>query len=234
MFMFGFDAPGVVLNANDRMGWRQRAELVSMWRLRSMLAAREAINSKQAPRISSGRWEVGVSFAVVGRRRRDPSNWMPTVKAIVDGLVDAGLFDDDHGGRVLVGEPVLVVVGGGDRSPGVVVRVVPVDGTARGVAESWLSTGEVRAAPVEGMSLGGESTTQALGERVGSAGDVPSGGAPVEGLSARALVEQRLAAELMLLGAPEPWVWAGTLVDEVLCRADVAGAVMRLASGQQT
>lgn len=30
-------------------------------------------------------------------RRRDPGNWYPTAKAIVDGLVDAGiLIDDDH------------------------------------------------------------------------------------------------------------------------------------------
>lgn len=29
------------------------------------------------------------------RRRRDPSNLMPTQKAVVDGLVDAGVVPDD-------------------------------------------------------------------------------------------------------------------------------------------
>lgn len=33
--------------------------------------------------------------------RRDPANWYPTFKACVDGLVDAGLFEDDDHTRVL-------------------------------------------------------------------------------------------------------------------------------------
>jgi hypothetical protein len=33
--------------------------------------------------------------------RRDPANWYPSFKAAVDGLVDAGLFEDDDHTRVL-------------------------------------------------------------------------------------------------------------------------------------
>lgn len=29
-------------------------------------------------------------------RRRDPNNWHPTTKALLDGLVDAGVFSDDN------------------------------------------------------------------------------------------------------------------------------------------
>jgi crossover junction endodeoxyribonuclease RusA len=35
------------------------------------------------------------------RRRRDPNNWAPTAKPCIDGLVDAGVFDDDDHTRVI-------------------------------------------------------------------------------------------------------------------------------------
>ncbi len=35
------------------------------------------------------------------RNRRDPANWYPSFKPAVDGLVDAGLFEDDDHTRVL-------------------------------------------------------------------------------------------------------------------------------------
>jgi crossover junction endodeoxyribonuclease RusA len=34
-------------------------------------------------------------------RRADPANWYPSFKAAVDGLVDAGLLDDDDHTRVV-------------------------------------------------------------------------------------------------------------------------------------
>jgi len=52
--------------------------------------------------------------------RRDPSNYLPPVKAIVDGLVDAGLWPDDTGEFVTISEPALVV-----GSEMVVVRICP-------------------------------------------------------------------------------------------------------------
>ena len=39
-------------------------------------------------------------LTVPDRRRRDPANWMPTAKACVDGLVDAGVLLDDDFSRV--------------------------------------------------------------------------------------------------------------------------------------
>ena len=38
---------------------------------------------------------VEVEFAYPDRRRRDRSNLAPTVKALMDGLIDAGLLPDD-------------------------------------------------------------------------------------------------------------------------------------------
>jgi Holliday junction resolvase RusA-like endonuclease len=49
---------------------------------------------------------------------RDPSNFFPAVKAIVDGLVDAGLWADDTADYVSISEPVL------KKGGQVVVRIV--------------------------------------------------------------------------------------------------------------
>ncbi|WP_037870707.1 hypothetical protein [Streptomyces sp. SPB074] len=35
------------------------------------------------------------------RRRADPANWYPSFKAVIDGLVDAGLLDDDDHTRLV-------------------------------------------------------------------------------------------------------------------------------------
>ena len=60
---------------------------------------------------------VEVSLPVRDNRRRDPHNYYPTVKAIVDGLVDAGLWPDDTPEFVRTVEPVL------HRAADVVVRI---------------------------------------------------------------------------------------------------------------
>jgi hypothetical protein len=50
--------------------------------------------AQRIPRLEAA-WIV-CELTVPDRRRRDPANWMPTAKACVDGLVDAGvLLDDD-------------------------------------------------------------------------------------------------------------------------------------------
>jgi hypothetical protein len=45
--------------------------------------------------------------AVTDRRRRDPHNYFATVKPIIDGLVDAGLWPDDTPAWVTTTEPAL-------------------------------------------------------------------------------------------------------------------------------
>jgi Holliday junction resolvase RusA-like endonuclease len=59
---------------------------------------------------------VRVTFPVADNRRRDADNPAPTCKAIVDGLVDAGLWPDDSpewvetlGSRFAKGAGVVVV-----------------------------------------------------------------------------------------------------------------------------
>lgn len=106
--MITVDVPrGLLLNANQRLHWRQKAE-------RSK-ALREAAawNAKTAPV-----WPFGIQpFAVKARctvrvfwpdrRRRDVHNIMPTIKACIDGFVDSGMLTDDSD-KYLVGPDLRV------------------------------------------------------------------------------------------------------------------------------
>lgn len=99
-----FDAPAPALNMNHR-GWPVRWRLTKAWREATWAAAVQ-IPARDRKRPAS--W-VTVVLPVPDRRRRDPHNLTPTLKAIVDGLVDAGLWPDDTPEFVTTTEPVLDV-----------------------------------------------------------------------------------------------------------------------------
>lgn len=83
----------VLLTANMRCHWRVRSSRTKMWRQLAHLSARNAIQRGVFPRLQ---WaQVDVWFALPSGRRRDVGNLYPTVKAVMDGLVDAGLLPDD-------------------------------------------------------------------------------------------------------------------------------------------
>ena len=84
-----------VLNLNDRNHWSKAA---SKRRTIRQLAEQTARFSR-APRLERARLVVEIAFP--DRRRRDPHNWMATVKPIVDGLVDAGVLPDDDAKHLL-------------------------------------------------------------------------------------------------------------------------------------
>lgn len=89
------DSPGAWLNSNDRGAWTGTHRLVRQWRFSAAWAARRA----RVPRIDVAYILAELRFA--DRRRRDPLNWAPTVKACVDGLVDAYVLEDDNADRVV-------------------------------------------------------------------------------------------------------------------------------------
>lgn len=133
---FSFQAPAALLSMNDRHHWRKRAELVKAWRNGAWAAAHDAdLGYFGAGRVRDVRCEVAVTLTVRDRRRRDPHNYYPTVKAIIDGLVDAGGWPDDTPEWVTTREPVLRV--GSDRL--VIVRLTPV----AALAETAAPEGEV-------------------------------------------------------------------------------------------
>jgi crossover junction endodeoxyribonuclease RusA len=100
MHTLTFPAPGKLLNLNDRTHWRPKAELNRMWRQAAFIAATNAQYGMLPP------CTVACCFPVRSLKvRRDPSNWYATVKPIVDGLTDAGLWPDDTAEWVATVEP---------------------------------------------------------------------------------------------------------------------------------
>jgi Holliday junction resolvase RusA-like endonuclease len=92
------------LNANTRRRPKQLAPVIRDWRDAAHWAAR----AERLPKIRKAQIIATLHFA--DRRRRDPHNYYPTLKAIVDGLVDHGLLPDDShqyliGPDIRMGEP---------------------------------------------------------------------------------------------------------------------------------
>lgn len=82
-----FDWTRPPLTANQRMHWRQRAAITRDIREATALKAR------RLPEL--GTCSVTLTWVVNDRRRRDADNLVPTLKAMCDGLVDAGVTRDD-------------------------------------------------------------------------------------------------------------------------------------------
>jgi crossover junction endodeoxyribonuclease RusA len=82
------------LNSNDRRFRFNKTRLTKAWRYEGFLTA---ISTPGGTTPFEGRVHVVASFWKPTRTHYDPNNLWPTVKAICDGLTDAGLWaDDDH------------------------------------------------------------------------------------------------------------------------------------------
>lgn len=87
MTVLTFDWPRPPLNANQRLHWAQKAKLTRMIRDET---SEQAIRIPRAEHVM-----VRLTWVVSDLRRRDSDNIYPTFKAMCDGLVDAGVVDDD-------------------------------------------------------------------------------------------------------------------------------------------
>ncbi|MET8475392.1 hypothetical protein ABZY90_19750 [Streptomyces sp. NPDC006422] len=95
--------PGtVLLNANQRLHHRRKAERNAKIRALAMEAVSEcpalmaALAAAKPGPLFQRAHVLGVLHPAKAGRA-DPANWYPSFKAAVDGLVDAGLLeDDDH------------------------------------------------------------------------------------------------------------------------------------------
>jgi hypothetical protein len=82
---------GDMLSLNDRPHWSKRHKITKQWRGDAATLAKAA----QVPQLQ--RIRVVIEWLPPDRGRRDSANLAPVAKAIVDGLVDAGVVpDDDH------------------------------------------------------------------------------------------------------------------------------------------
>jgi crossover junction endodeoxyribonuclease RusA len=77
-----------LLTANQRLHWAQKAARNRIIRTRAKVAAQTCSFSYPAAKVT-------VLVGYPDNRRRDVHNLMPTVKACIDGCVDAGLLPDD-------------------------------------------------------------------------------------------------------------------------------------------
>ena len=102
-----FHAPDESMNLNQRWHWAKQARVTRRWRDTAAYAAVVAARGIPLP---LGPSTIRTTIAVYGRLRRDPANYTPTVKACVDGLVDAGLWPDDTPDWVETIEPRLRVI----------------------------------------------------------------------------------------------------------------------------
>ncbi|HFI0130997.1 TPA: hypothetical protein ACGOSD_001208 [Streptococcus suis] len=81
-----------MLNANDRMNWARKAEITAYLRQIGRLTVpkgKYATHTKKRP------CGLVVTIYAPTKRRMDPPNFYPTVKALVDGMTDAGIWTDD-------------------------------------------------------------------------------------------------------------------------------------------
>jgi hypothetical protein len=88
-----FPEPAERLMSNDKLHWAVRARRVRVWRQMARVAAHQPRTDRVPLPLSP--CYVRVTFPVKVNRRRDSDGAAPTVKAIVDGLVDAGCWPDD-------------------------------------------------------------------------------------------------------------------------------------------
>ncbi len=127
-FVIPLPAGMALLNANGRVHHRVRHERTKELRAAAMEAVSEcpdlmdALAAAKPGSLFQRAHVLGVLHPATADRRRDPANWYPSFKAAVDGLVDAGLFDDDDHtrvvgpdmrlGRVVKGGQIVLVVSG--------------------------------------------------------------------------------------------------------------------------
>lgn len=107
---FRFAPPAEIesINKTSRQHQRAREETVRAWRWAGKLYFIKAVSRgrRAMPPCS-----VQVTLPVKRRIRRDPSNFLPVVKPIIDGMVDAGAWPDDTAEWVTVMDPILEVGG---------------------------------------------------------------------------------------------------------------------------
>ncbi len=82
-----------MLNANDRPHWTQKAKITAYLRQIGRLKVSEGKYTTYTKKSPCG---LVVTIYAPTKRRMDPPNFYPTIKALIDGMTDAGLWTDDN------------------------------------------------------------------------------------------------------------------------------------------
>lgn len=84
-----------MISANDRLDIHVKADLTAHLRKLSTEVAQETYEHIEM--FSENRTcYMSIIVNPPTRRKMDVPNWYPTVKALIDGLTDAGVFEDDN------------------------------------------------------------------------------------------------------------------------------------------
>lgn len=103
------------LTENQRLHWRKKALIVKQTRQVAYFLAHGI------PAL--GRCEVHLTWYVTTKHRRDEDNIVPTLKALCDGLVDAGLVGDDTKEFMVKLMPEIVQLGKGQGTARMTLRI---------------------------------------------------------------------------------------------------------------
>ena len=93
---------GEWLSSNQRLHWAQQARRTRSIRTRAFMLGLAALRAGDVT-ARTGKTHVHVLVAYPTARKADPPNSYPSVKAAIDGLVDAGIFPDDNSEHVSLG-----------------------------------------------------------------------------------------------------------------------------------
>lgn len=119
MITIEFPMPCKPLTMNQRLHWASKAKMTREWREAAFYGAH--FNGQWSPNQPRSVVQLDIPVRSV-KVRRDPHNWYPTVKAVIDGLVDARLWPDDTSEYVATVEPKFHQ--GGDL---VIVTITPIE-----------------------------------------------------------------------------------------------------------
>lgn len=137
-------SPSPWLSLNERAHWGRRKTLSQHYRKAVYAACRMHL----VPQLDGAYVMALVSFG--SPRRRDAHNVMPTIKACVDGLVDARVIPDDSD-KYLIGPDIRRVL---SPDPGIVLLVASVEAEEIQCllsAESWKTLEERSRAATAGV-----------------------------------------------------------------------------------
>lgn len=82
-----------MLNANDRMSWARKAKITAYLR---QIGRLNVFKGKYTTYTKKRPCGLLVTIYAPTKRRMDPPNFYPTVKALIDGMTDAGIWTDDN------------------------------------------------------------------------------------------------------------------------------------------
>ncbi|HEM3505233.1 TPA: hypothetical protein U1B13_001187 [Streptococcus suis] len=89
-------ALNMVINSNDRQHQTDKAKVTKRIRAFAYWNTMKHKDKKRAAFSPSNPCEVTVTIYSPTKSKLDPPNLYPTVKAIIDGMTDAGIWTDDN------------------------------------------------------------------------------------------------------------------------------------------